>query len=103
MAVLAGIAAVEQALISRLNSLGKIVRPFLLRSDNGLVVTDRHYAHLVPQLQPEAGIHRLASPPAERNVRAGHPNDRRIRRALESAQIPIARDTKHRKRDRLRQ
>jgi putative transposase len=40
-------AALEQALISRFGSLGRVVNPFLLRSDNGLVFTSRHYTSLV--------------------------------------------------------
>jgi len=40
-------AALEQALISRFGSLGKVGSPFLLRSDNGLVFTSRDYTRLV--------------------------------------------------------
>ena len=40
-------AALEQALIARFGSLGKVTSPFLLRSDNGLVFTSRHYTRLV--------------------------------------------------------
>lgn len=40
-------AALEQALISRYGSLGRVPEPFLLRSDNGLVFTSRHYTRLV--------------------------------------------------------
>jgi putative transposase len=40
-------AALEQALISRFGSLGRVVSPFLLRYDNGLVFTSRHYTRLV--------------------------------------------------------
>jgi len=40
-------AALEQALISRYGSLGRVHTPFLLRSDNGLVFTSRHYTRLV--------------------------------------------------------
>lgn len=39
--------ALEQALISRFGYLGRVVSPFLLRSDNGLVFTSRHYTRLV--------------------------------------------------------
>ena len=39
--------ALEQALIARNDSLGKVKRPFLLRSDNGLVFTSRSYTALV--------------------------------------------------------
>lgn len=40
-------AALEQALISRFGSLGRVREPFLLRSDNGLVFTSRSYTALV--------------------------------------------------------
>ncbi|MCF7223768.1 IS3 family transposase [Marilutibacter chinensis] len=40
-------AALEQALISRFGVLGRVPRPFLLRSDNGLVFTSRNYTRLV--------------------------------------------------------
>jgi putative transposase len=39
--------ALEQALISRFGTLGKVGVPFLLRSDNGLVFTSRKYTALV--------------------------------------------------------
>ena len=39
--------ALEQALIARYGSLGKVEIPFLLRSDNGLVFTSRSYTALV--------------------------------------------------------
>ena len=38
--------ALEQALISRYGCLGKVAKPFLLRSDNGLVFTSRSYTAL---------------------------------------------------------
>jgi putative transposase len=40
-------AALEQALIARYGTLGKVKAPFLLRSDNGLVFTSRSYTALV--------------------------------------------------------
>lgn len=40
-------AALEQALIARFGSLGRVRTPFLLRSDNGLVFTSRVYTRLV--------------------------------------------------------
>src|SRR3546814_3453601 len=40
-------AALEQALITRYGSLGRVPQPFLLRSDNGLVFTSRDYTRLV--------------------------------------------------------
>jgi len=40
-------AALEQALIARYGTLGRVQAPFLLRSDNGLVFTSRHYTRLV--------------------------------------------------------
>jgi putative transposase len=40
-------AALEQALIARYGTLGRVPKPFLLRSDNGLVFTSRSYTKLV--------------------------------------------------------
>ena len=40
-------AALEQALITRYGVLARVPRPFLLRSDNGLVFTSRNYTRLV--------------------------------------------------------
>ena len=40
-------AALEQALIARYGTLGRVARPFLLRSDNGLVFTSRSFTALV--------------------------------------------------------
>jgi putative transposase len=40
-------AAQEQALITRFGILGRVPAPFLLRSDNGLVFTSRHFTRLV--------------------------------------------------------
>ncbi|MQU09500.1 transposase [Pseudomonas helleri] len=37
----------EQALITRFGTLGRVPESFLLRSDNGLVFTSRHYTRLV--------------------------------------------------------
>ena len=39
--------ALEQALIGRFGTLGRVTTPFLLRSDNGLVFTSRAYTRLV--------------------------------------------------------
>lgn len=39
--------ALEQALITRFGTLGRVREPFLLRSDNGLVFTSRAYTRLV--------------------------------------------------------
>ncbi|OWW18037.1 IS3 family transposase [Noviherbaspirillum denitrificans] len=39
--------ALEQALIARYGTLGRVQSPFLLRSDNGLVFTSRSYTALV--------------------------------------------------------
>ncbi|MEM9763727.1 MAG: integrase core domain-containing protein, partial [Pseudomonadota bacterium] len=39
--------ALEHALIARFGTLGRVETPFLLRSDNGLVFTSRHYTSLV--------------------------------------------------------
>ena len=40
-------AALEQALITRYGTLGRVPAFFMLRSDNGLVFTSRDYARLV--------------------------------------------------------
>ncbi|WP_228884922.1 IS3 family transposase [Stenotrophomonas rhizophila] len=40
-------AALEQALITRFGTLGRVQKSFLLRSDNGLVFTSRDYTRLV--------------------------------------------------------
>lgn len=40
-------AALEQALIARFGTLDRVPKPFLLRSDNGLVFTSRSYTKLV--------------------------------------------------------
>jgi hypothetical protein len=40
-------AALEQALLTRFGTLGRVATPFLLRSDNGLVFTSRIYTRLV--------------------------------------------------------
>lgn len=40
-------AALEQALITRFGTLGRVPKPFLLRSDNGLVFTSRQFTRLV--------------------------------------------------------
>lgn len=40
-------AALEQALITRYGTLGRVREPFLLRSDNGPVFTSRDYTRLV--------------------------------------------------------
>jgi putative transposase len=40
-------AALEQALIARFGTLGRVPKSFLLRSDNGLVFTSRSYTRLV--------------------------------------------------------
>jgi len=39
--------ALEQALIARFGTLGRVHKPFLLRSDNGLVFTSRDYTRMV--------------------------------------------------------
>jgi len=39
--------ALEHALIARFGTLGRVPKPFLLRSDNGLVFTSRDYTALV--------------------------------------------------------
>lgn len=40
-------AALEHALIARFGTLGRVETEFLLRSDNGLVITSRHFTAIV--------------------------------------------------------
>jgi putative transposase len=40
-------AALEQTLITQLETLGRVSTPFLLCSDNGLVFTSRLYTYMV--------------------------------------------------------
>ncbi|MEM1345098.1 MAG: integrase core domain-containing protein [Pseudomonadota bacterium] len=49
------VAALEQALIARFGTLGRVDTPFLLRSDNGLVFSSRDYTKIVRSygLKPE--------------------------------------------------
>nr|WP_312988937.1 integrase core domain-containing protein [Comamonas koreensis] len=44
--------ALEQALIARFGTLGRVPQPLLLRSDNGLVSTSRDYTALVRSYGP---------------------------------------------------
>jgi putative transposase len=65
-------AALEQALIARYGSLGRVDSPFLLRSDNGLVFTSRTYTRMVKSYGLPPGVHYAALPSAEPDGRAGH-------------------------------
>lgn len=47
--------ALEHALTARFGTLGRVPKPFLLRSDNGLVFTSRSYR--APKLWPAPGVH----------------------------------------------
>jgi putative transposase len=44
--------ALEQALIARFGALGRVETPFPHRSDNGLVLTSRHYTRLMRSYEP---------------------------------------------------
>lgn len=49
--------ALELALIARFGTLGAVPEPFLLRSDNGLVFTSRHYTAMGQKLRAAPGVH----------------------------------------------
>lgn len=65
--------ALEQALIARFGTLGKVEKPFLLRSDNGLVFTSRSYG-VGQKLRPAAGIHHALYAAAKRTGGAPDPD-----------------------------
>ncbi len=73
-------AALEQALIARFGSLGRVDRSFLLRSDNGLHVKDLHADGAQPRAS--TGVHYAALPPAERHDRA---RDQNVERAMRTS------------------
>lgn len=58
--------ALEQALIARFGTLGRVPVPFLLRSDNGLVFTSRSFTALARGygLRAAAGVLHAAQPPS---------------------------------------
>lgn len=58
--------ALEQALIARYGHLGRVQKPFLLRSDNGLVFTSRSYTALVKTM----GCSKSSSPHTPRSKTA---------------------------------
>ena len=77
-------AALEQALIARFGTLGRVQAPFLLRSDNGLVFTSRNYTRLVrsyglqqefitPHCPQQNGMIERVNPYPEGAVRAPPP------------------------------
>ncbi|MEK0418129.1 MAG: hypothetical protein RI949_2135, partial [Pseudomonadota bacterium] len=68
--------AMEQALIARYGHLGRVAKPFLLRSDNGLVFTSRSYTALVKSYGLQQEFHPLL-PGAKRHGRAGDQNPQR--------------------------
>ena len=53
--------ALEQALLARFGTLGRVPEPFLLRSDNGLVFSSRSYT----QLRVTSGVHHAPLPTAK--------------------------------------
>ena len=77
-------AALEQALIARFGTLGRVPAPFLLRSDNevGLHLSGLYAPRA--QLWSSAGVHHAALPTAERHDRARYPNVERAMRASSS-------------------
>ncbi|WP_323073795.1 DDE-type integrase/transposase/recombinase [Mycetohabitans endofungorum] len=72
--------ALEQALIARFGTLGRVSKPFLPRSDNGLIFTSRNYTALArsyglkqefttPHCPPQNGIvERVIRTPKEQCV-----------------------------------
>ncbi|WIV50282.1 DDE-type integrase/transposase/recombinase [Marivivens sp. LCG002] len=67
-------AALEHALIARFGTLSKVDQEFLLRSDNGLVFTSRHFTAPVRSYGLKQEFITPALPAAERHGRARHPN-----------------------------
>jgi len=67
-------AALEQALIARFGTLGRVKEPFLLRSDNGLVFTSRSFTALVRGYGLQQEFITPHCPQPKRNGRACDPN-----------------------------
>ena len=67
-------AALEQALIARFGTLGRVKEPFLLRSDNGLVFHQPKLHSPGEGLRIAAGVHRTPLPATKRDGRACNPN-----------------------------
>lgn len=91
-------AALEQALIARFGTLGRVQAPFLLRSDNGLVFTSRDYTRLVRSY----GLRQefiTPLPAAERDGRAGHPHLEGAVCASPSVRKPAARQPRDQRLD----
>ena len=103
--------ALEQALIARYGTLGRVATPFLLRSDNGLVFTSRSYTALVrsyglrqefitPHTPERHGgtidshaQRTMRASPSVRDVAARQPRDRRLGALLQPS--PAASGLRH--------
>ena len=96
-------AALEQALIARFGSLGRVDRSFLLRSDNGLVFTSRGVYADGAQLRSSSGVHHVTLPSAERDDRTRYPTVGGAMRASSSLRNPTTRLACHRRVDPLLQ
>jgi hypothetical protein len=88
--------ALEQALIARFGSLGRVDRSFLLRSDNGLVFTSRGVYADGAQLRSSSGVHHVTLPSAERDDRTRYPTVGGAMRASSSLRNPTTRHARHR-------
>lgn len=90
------VAALEQALIARFGTLGRVRTEFPLRSDSGLVFTSRDYTKMVRRLWSAPGIHHPALPAAERHDGAAHPVAEGAVRASAALREPRPRKPRHR-------
>jgi len=95
--------ALEQALIARFGTLGRVTAPFLLRSDKrvGLHLSGLHAPRA--QLWASTGVHHPALPAAERHGRARYPNAERAMRASSPLRNPATPLACHRRVDPLLQ
>jgi len=95
--------ALEQALIVRFGTLGRVTAPFLLRSNNrvGLHLSGLHASRA--QLWASTGVHHAALPTAERHDQTGHPDFERAMRASSSLRNSTTRLACHRRVDPLLQ
>ena len=59
--------ALDQALIARFGTLGRVTTPFLLRSDNGLVFTSRAYTRLARHRRVDPLLQHPSAPPGPRH------------------------------------
>lgn len=91
--------ALEQALIARFGTLGRVPTPFLLRSDNGLAFTSRSFTALVRSYVLRQGVHHAAQSRAERSGGARDPHAQRAMCASPSLRVGAARQPPDRRLD----